>query len=155
VAAVPTLTAALQENRWAWSELASVYAFLRFFHVGERPALVAQALVAIFVAVLVWRAWRLKLGERGPILAAATLLVPPYLFTYDALLLAIPMLWLMNRRRDWRVLVLSWFLCLLPVAYYFDLYPGPNTIPFAAGLLLWALHAPAKIPKPHLSGLPA
>lgn len=155
VAALPTLTAALQQGRWSWSELASVYAFLRFFDAGERAALAAQAVVAIFAAVLVCRAWWLKHDERGPILAAATVLTSPYLFTYDALLLAIPMLWLMNHRRSWRLLILSWLLCLLPVAYYFDLYPGPNTIPLAAGLLLWALHATARIPEPHLSKVPA
>jgi hypothetical protein len=154
-AALSTLTAALQESRWSWSEVASAYAFLRFFDVGQRAALVAQALIAILVAGTVCRAWWLKLDERGPILAAATVLTSPYLFTYDALLLAIPMLWLMNHRRDWWLLILSWFFCFLPVAYYFDLYPGPNTIPLAAGLLLWALHTPARIPRPRVSRLPA
>jgi len=141
---VPGFTAQLGTGAWPWNEVASVYALLRFAGLPQAAAMVAQVATALFAAALVWRAWRLNIGERGPILAAATLLVPPYLFTYDALLLAIPALWLIKHPRQRWVYPAMWLLCFLPIANFFDLYPGPNTIPLAAMLCLWALHAPVR-----------
>ena len=133
----PKLTA----GAWPWNEIASVYAVARFAGVPGEAPIYLQAVVAMIAAVLVCRAWWLKLDERGAILAAATLLVPPYLLTYDALLLAVPALWLLKHPRARWVYPLIWLLCFLPIANFFDLYPGPNTIPFAAMLCLWALHS--------------
>jgi hypothetical protein len=68
------------------------------------------------------------------------LLVPPYLFTYDSLLLELPLLTLANVRRPVWIVPAVWMLCLLPVATYFGLYPGPNSIPVASILCMWMLH---------------
>jgi len=138
---MPGFTARLAAGNWPWNEVASVYALLRFIGLPQAAAMTAQVMTALIAAWLVWRAWRLEKEERGAILAAATLLVPPYLFTYDALLLAVPALWLLKHPRERWVYPLIWLLCFLPIANFFDLYPGPNTIPLAAILCIWALHS--------------
>ena len=99
-------------------------------------ALTAHAVVAAAAAALTWIAWSRNWKEQVPILAAATLLIPPYLLTYDALLMIIPMgFWLKSQPRG-RLAGLLWVSCFLPVAFYFNLYRGPNTVPLAAIVFL-------------------
>lgn len=150
LAMLPIFASGMANSQWPWNELASVFASLRFVGVPQAPALAVQAIVAFAAIALVCRAWWLGLDERAPILATAALLVPPYLFTYDALLLVIPMLWLIERQRHLWVIPLAWLLCMLPIATYFDYYPGPNTIPLAALLCMWALQPQPGEPR-HLA----
>ena len=132
----------MANSRWNWGELASLFAFLRYFGVPQPAALATQGIAALVAAVVTWRSWSAKAEHRVAVLAAATLLVPPYLFTYDSLLLVLPLAVLLrDHRRRWRVAIL-WLLLLAPILAYFDLYPGPNTIPIAAMLSLWWLAGP-------------
>ncbi len=134
-------------SRWNWGELASVFAFLRFFGVPQAAALAIQGAAALVAAFLTWRAWVTGDERRIAILAAATLLVPPYLFTYDSLLLILPLAtFLRDEKHKWRAPIV-WVLILLPVLGYFGLYPGPNTVPVAAMLSLWWLADPKTEPK--------
>jgi hypothetical protein len=137
---LPIYTDAMSANKWPWNELASPFALLRFLGMPQPMALAIHGLIAFVAIVLVWRAWRLKLAERVAILACATMLVPPYLFTYDSLLLVLPVLSLAHGRRPIWAVPTIWILCFLPVATYFRWYPGPNTIPVASLLCLGALH---------------
>lgn len=139
LALLPHFSGWLGAGRWPWGELASTFALLRWFGVPETAALVVHGAVALAAATLTARAWALKLDQRAPILAAATLLVPPYLFTYDALLLTLPLAALLRQRRRPWVVPAIWLLTLLPAIAY--LRPFPNTIAVAAMLTLWALHA--------------
>jgi len=133
--------------RWNWAEQASVFAFLRFFDLPQAVALAGQGLAALVAAILTWRAWASGLDQRGAVLAAATLLVPPYVFTYDSLLLALPMAVLLaDGARPWRVAIV-WLLLLLPLLGQLGFYPGPNTVPVAAALCLWWLLAAKETPK--------
>jgi hypothetical protein len=141
---LPFFTNGMIRSRWPWNEMVSVFGFLRYFGVPQNLALALHSLVAIAAIAMVWRAWRRDVDERDGILATATLLIPPYLLTYDALLLVIPTFWLIEKRRHLWVIPLAWLLCFLPIAGYFEYYEGPNTIALAAVLYLWALHAPAK-----------
>jgi hypothetical protein len=120
----------------AWNELATVYAFFRFFGVPENVAFAFQLTVALAAAVETARVWYLHLSTRGAVLAAAALLVSPYLLTYDALLLIMPMGWYVVRRRRPLALIVLWIFSLLPIISYSGAYPGPNTIPLAAALCL-------------------
>jgi hypothetical protein len=130
-------------DRWNWAEQASVFGFLRFVGVPQAVGLTAQAFAALAAAILTWRAWARGHEQRGAILAAATLLVPPYVFTYDSLLLVLPLAVLLREpERRWRA-ALAWVFLALPLLGYFGLYPGPNTVPIAAGLCLWWLSAGA------------
>lgn len=138
LAMLPQFSQWLSTGRWPWGELASTFALLRACDVPPAPALLIHCGIALAAAALTARAWALKLETRVPILAAATLLIPPYLFTYDALLLTLPLGWLFRQRGGDLRFLLTWILSLLPVIEYFT--PFPNTIPLAAVLSLWALH---------------
>lgn len=136
IAMLPQFSRWLGAGRWRWDELASVYALLRFFGVFPPVALAIHVAVALGGAAITVYAWATKSERRVAILAAATLLVSPYLFTYDGLLLTIPMgrLYQQGSRREF---LMVWVLSLLPVVSYFR--PFPNTIAIAALLSLWAL----------------
>jgi len=124
-------------DRWDWAQQASVFGFFRFLGVPQPFALGLQGIAAIAAAVVTWRCWARGSEERGAVLAAATLLVPPYVFAYDSLLLVLPFAVLLkDQERPWRAGIL-WVCLLLPLPGYFGFYPGPNTVPMAAVLSLW------------------
>ena len=79
-------------------------------------------------------------------LAAATLLGPPYLLSYDAVLLALPIALLLDRRPALGLSV--WTLSLIPVGAIFGFYEFPNTIPLAALLALVAIYRMGDTPAP-------
>ena len=149
----------MRQDKWPWNEFISVFAFLRYFGVDQTVALTVHALIAAGAAVLTWIAWSRDWDGQVPILAAATLLIPPYLLTYDALLMIIPMgYWLRQQPRPYLVGAL-WLLCFLPIAHYLNLYRGPNTVPLAAiltlgviGARMWSSRsaAAANVDHPHL-----
>jgi hypothetical protein len=125
-------------------KLASVCAGVLFFGAPMSVALAVQAIAALGAAAATWIAWSRDLPTKVPILAAATLLAPPYLFGYDALLLLLPLGWLIRHEREPLTVALIWLLCLLPLAAGTALYPGPNTIPLAAALAIWAMFKEAR-----------
>lgn len=138
VAILPHFSSWLSAGRWPWGELASPFALLRWFGVPKAVALAIHGAIALGAAALTARAWALDHEAKVPILAAATLLIPPYLFTYDALLMTLPLAALGRRAgRSW-LFALVWMLTPLPAIAY--LMPFPNTIPVAAMLALWGLH---------------
>jgi alpha-1,2-mannosyltransferase len=70
--------------------LASIYANLTYMHAPEPVAIAIHALsaaAAVTICVLIWRSR--DDAASGAALAAATLLISPYLFFYDTLLLSI------------------------------------------------------------------
>jgi len=130
----------LRHHKLPWNELASPFALARFAGVPQTPALIIHSIIALIAAALTARAWWLKLDERVPILAAATMLVPPYFFTYDALLIVVPMGWLYWHKKHPYVLAASWVCCFIPIITYFSPWLGPNFISLAAIGCLAALH---------------
>jgi alpha-1,2-mannosyltransferase len=129
----------LSTREWDWSEQASIFAFLRYFGVDRVVAFSAQAAVALAAAAVAWRAWALGHNQRAGILAAATLLVPPYLLAYDSLILISPLAALLcDARRPWLPGIV-WLCLFVPLFGYVGIYEGPNTIPAAAVLCLWGL----------------
>jgi hypothetical protein len=131
---LPYYQTLLVDGRWPWERLASMFAFARWFGVSELVAWIAHGSVALASAIWVWRAWRHDWEAKIPILAASSLLVSPYLFTYDAVLLVAPLAWLAERRPWWAlgIAVLS----ALPLLQAWGLYAGPNATPLAAALAL-------------------
>ena len=136
---LPTYASFLEDGRIPWHELASVFALLRFLGLAQGPALAAQAIAGAVAIYMCWKAWAGRHAARIPVLAAATLLAPPYLFTYDSLLLIVPLAWLVRAGESSRAVVLIWLLCLIPVISLATSYPLPNTIPLAALACLWLL----------------
>ena len=131
-------------DRWNWAEQTSIFGFLRSAGAPQAVALGVQGVGALAAAAVTWRAWSRGWDDRVPVLAAATLLVPPYVFTYDSLLLIAPLgVLLGDRQRLWRPAIV-WLLLALPIAGYFGLYPGPNTVPVAAVCCLFWLAAKHK-----------
>ena len=125
-------------------KLASVGAFAGFFGAPVSVALAIQAVAALAAATATWIAWSRKLSTRIPIVAAATMLVPPYLFTYDALLLLVPLGWLIRAGRAPGLVALIWLFCLLPLATSWGMLPCPNTVPLAAALSVYAMFREAR-----------
>ena len=134
----------MRQDKWPWNEFISIFAFLRYFGVDQTVALTVHAVIAAVAAVLTWVAWSRDWDGQVPVLAAATLLIPPYLLTYDALLMIIPMGYWLRRQQPRPYLVGAlWLLCFLPIAHYLNLYRGPNTVPLAAMLTLGVIGARA------------
>lgn len=119
----------LLAGQWDWSTLASIYALARGAGVPHLPALGLHLVVAAAGAGCVAWAWRRDMGCKTAVLAAASLLVSPYLFSYDALLLAVPTTWLLTTRpaAAWPVLAL-WLSTYLIVAHHASIYDGPNPV---------------------------
>ena len=141
---LPAYANSLAASQWPWNEMASTFAALRFMGIPQGLALAIHVAVAAIAIIVTCRAWWNHSENQVPTLAAATILIPPYLFTYDSLFLALPMIAIIRKGHSMLVLGTIWGLCLLPITTYFDWYPGPNTVPLAALLCLWMLNAPLR-----------
>jgi len=80
------------EGRATWFKLQSMFGLVRFFGGSEPPAWTLQWMMSGTVVVVLVVAWRSRLSYalKPAALATATLLVTPYLFLYDEMVLAIP-----------------------------------------------------------------
>ena len=119
--------ASLVTGRIPWPKIASLFGALRTLGVPAAPALAAHAAIALGAIVVTWIAWSRRLETRLPILAAATLLISPYLFNHDTLLMMIPIGWLVVHRRRPGTVALLWGLSAVAVTAL-----GPNPTPIAA-----------------------
>jgi hypothetical protein len=130
----------MRDGRLPWYQIASPFALARYAGLPQIAALSIHVIVAVAATALTARAWWLKLDERIPILAASTMLVSPYFFTYDSLLIVVPIGWLL--RHDIRPIVFAflWGLSLIPIIASFTHWLVPNTISLAAIGCLCALH---------------
>jgi len=131
---LPSYQHLLASGRWPWEKLASTFALVRWSGGSETLAWAAHAAVAAAAAGLVWQSWRRDWEAKAPILAAGSLLVSPYLFTYDAVMLVAPLAFLAERRPWWALAVAA--LSALPLAQVMGLHWGPNTTPLAAMLAM-------------------
>jgi hypothetical protein len=86
------------EGRATWFKLQSVFGLVRFSGGSEQLAWALQwamtGTVAV-VTVLLWRS-RARYSLKAAGLATGTLLMTPYLFLYDMMVLAIPIAWLVR-----------------------------------------------------------
>ena len=73
------------------------YMQLRVWGVGHALALGAQLAISLGLALLLWRGWRSDAAMKTPLLCAALCLASPYLLLYDAILLAVGLLFLMEK----------------------------------------------------------
>jgi glycosyl transferase family 87 len=88
----------LTEGKAPWWKLQSVLALVRYFGGSEHLAWTLQWIMTASVAVTLVTIWRSKLrySLKAASLAVGTLLVTPYLFRYDMMVLAIPVAWLVR-----------------------------------------------------------
>jgi hypothetical protein len=101
-----------------WSKLASVYAAARQAGVPLAPAIALHAAVAALAAWTVWRTWRSAADPllKMSVLIAATMLASPYLFFYDAVILTVPLLFLVERKAPPPLIAALWLAPALSVA---------------------------------------
>jgi hypothetical protein len=128
-------------GRLPWSELASVFALVRSFGASETAALIVHSAIAVAAAALTARSWWIGSDYRIPTLAAATMLISPYIWTYDALLLVVPLGWMIRDRRHPYAIAAAWLCALLPIVNYYIPVSGPNLTSVAAIICLVALSA--------------
>jgi hypothetical protein len=90
----------LTEGRAPWGKMQSIFALVRYFGGTEQLAWVFQWIMSAGVAVVLALMWRSRSNIAYPLkaaaLAAGTLLVTPYLFLYDLMVLAIAVAFLVR-----------------------------------------------------------
>jgi arabinofuranan 3-O-arabinosyltransferase len=133
----------LVEGRAPWGKLQSIFALIRFFDGSEQLAWTLQYLMTGSVAVtlvLLWRS-RIRYSLKAAALATGTLLVTPYLFLYDVMVLAIAIGFLVRlglshgfRRTELPALGVVAFLLM-----FYPVFGAPTG--FAATLIVTALIA--------------
>src|SRR6204780_5025805 len=89
----------LVEGRAPWGKMQSIFALTRYFDGPESFAWMLQWIMSATVAVvlaLLWRSRKVEYPLKAAALAAGTLLVTPYLFLYDEMVLAIAVAFLVR-----------------------------------------------------------
>ncbi|MDB5605731.1 MAG: hypothetical protein JWP25_2631 [Bradyrhizobium sp.] len=88
----------LTEGRAPWGKMQSIFALVRYFGGTEPLAWVFQWIMSVAVAVLLALMWRSRISYplKAAALAAGTLLITPYLFLYDLMVLAIAVAFLVR-----------------------------------------------------------
>src|SRR4030088_409903 len=88
----------LTEGRAPWGKMQSIFAVVRYFGGTEQLAWVFQWIMSAAVAVLLalMRRSRVSYPLKAAALAAGTLLITPYLFLYDMMVLAIAVAFLVR-----------------------------------------------------------
>ena len=141
----------VKDGAWDWNELASFYALGRWAGISVAFAWAAHTSVAIAAAATVWFAWRQDWDGKIALTSAAALLMSPYLFTYDAVLLTLALAWL-----RWPGALVMMGLLFIPLARVFTHQDWPNTVPIAAALavLLIARTVRQREPRSRLAASP-
>jgi arabinofuranan 3-O-arabinosyltransferase len=88
----------LTEGRAPWGKMQSIFAVVRYFGGAEQLAWLFQWIMSGTVAVLLALMWRSRISYplKAAALAAGTLLITPYLFLYDLMVLAIAVAFLVR-----------------------------------------------------------
>src|SRR5882762_845951 len=88
----------LTEGRAPWGKMQSIFALVRYFGGAEQLAWVLQWILSGAVAVLLALMWRSRVSYplKAAALAAGTLLITPYLFLYDLMVLGIAVAFLVR-----------------------------------------------------------
>ncbi len=94
---------AFLSNGWAdWHKLQTAFGFVRALGGPEWLAWSAQAVVALAAAAAVMAVWRSRVSYevKAATLGVAALLATPYLYTYDLVVLAVPLAFLFRLARE-------------------------------------------------------
>jgi hypothetical protein len=160
IEATPAYSAMVFDSPLASYKMTSVYAAARFWGASGSEAYALQLLAAAGAAFAVWRIWRgpHELSAKVAMLAAATPLVSPYLFLYDAVILISPFLWLAERRNATGGLVVLWLLMIFHIIQNWTAWPLANLmplVPLALVAMIWRRLEPNVVASPvRISELP-
>jgi len=89
----------LTEGRAPWGKMQSIFALTRYFGGSEPFAWVLQWIMSAIVAILLawmWRSRNVSYSLKAASLATGALLITPYLFLYDVMVLAIAVAFLVR-----------------------------------------------------------
>jgi len=88
----------LTEGRAPWGKMQSIFALVRYFGGSEQLGWIFQWIMSGTVAVMVALMWRSRIPYtlKAASLAVGTLLITPYLFLYDEMVLAIAVAFLVR-----------------------------------------------------------
>jgi hypothetical protein len=130
------------EGRATWFKLQSVFGLVRAMGGGEQLAWTFQWMMSGTVAVSVVMLWRGRADYalKAAALAAGTLLVTPYLFLYDMMVLAIPVGFLLriglsNGFRPGELVALACAMGLLIAFPFFEIPLGLGSTLIVAALI--------------------
>jgi hypothetical protein len=114
----PLIVKVTGDGLMGWGKLASVYATARQMSVPAGPAIAIHLIVAAAAAAVVWRVWSspAERGAKVSMLAAGSMLMSPYVFYYDALILVPCFLYLARSGERPGVLLALWCIPLLLIA---------------------------------------
>lgn len=125
-----------------WHKMATVFASLRLAGVVAPAAWAIHATCAALGAIMVWKIWRESRDPltRAAILAPATVLISPYLYVYDQVMLVVSFFWLAQRGAN-RWLLLGLFLFpLVTIGQFWLSDPHLNPSPILPLALLLVVH---------------
>jgi arabinofuranan 3-O-arabinosyltransferase len=119
----------LTEGRAPWWKLQSIFAMVRYLGGAEPLAWAFQSVMTASVAVtltLMWRS-RISYSLKAAALATGSLLITPYLFMYDIMVLAIPVAFLVRigLRTGFRRYELPALACALALILSFTFFGAP------------------------------
>ena len=137
----PLYASIVAEGLVGWHKMASLYAALSLAGLPSALAWTVHLAVAASAAVAACLLWRRNpdAGARGAVLATATVLGSPYLYTYDLVILVVPFLWLARSERNWPVLGPLWALLLVNVIQNCGFAKGFNLTPLVPLGLMFLL----------------
>jgi alpha-1,2-mannosyltransferase len=132
-----------------WHKMASVYTSLRLAGLPTQAAWALHIGCGIIAAIAVWQVWRSTTDTltRGAILAPASLLISPYLYVYDQILLIVSLYWLAQQAVSHRWLVPLYLLPLTTIAQFWTENPTINLAPLASLTALALVWYRAKPPS--------
>jgi arabinofuranan 3-O-arabinosyltransferase len=150
----------LSEGQAAWWKLQSLYSLLRYLGCGEQLAWAVHWVFTAAVAttlVLMWRS-RVPYTLKAAALAVGTLLITPYLFMYDMMVLAIPVAFLVRLGlkggfRSYELPALALALALIVTFIFTGVPGGLGATLIVAGLVLrragpWWWREPSQVLAP-------
>ncbi len=128
----------------SWNKMASVYAGLRLIGVPALTAWTIHIVIACGASAVTWKIWRGSVDplERGAALAVATLLISPYIYIYDQMLIFAAIAWLLREGGRPYVLASIYGLSLVSLAGNFHAAATINLAPVVTLVALLALARP-------------
>lgn len=135
---LPLYGSAASEGTIGWPKIASLYASLRMAGVAETAAMAIHATVALAATALVWRIWRdpALTHARAAILATATMLISPYLYMYDHLMLIAAVAWALHQGVKQRWLAALFLISVVGLVQMIMPAPPANIMPLTPLILL-------------------
>ena len=128
-----------------WNKMASIYAALRLVGMPEYFAVAFHGLGALCGCFLVWRIWRMSSDVvlRAAVLGSATLLISPYVFIYDQVLLVPALAYLSQRGINKGAMSFVYAVAILSLAGNFYSAAALNLapiVPLALLGMIWRDH---------------